>query len=384
MELIHPFDEPWLRATFTALHEDPELSGQEVRTSARVEAALGAMGIETRRYPGQTAVVGEITGGLPGPVVALRADMDALPILEPPDHHPVSRNPGVMHACGHDAHTSILLGAASLLARRRREMPGRVRLLFEHAEETTGGAREMIDAGCLRDPPVSAVLGLHVAALAPVGQVSFRPGPMSGGSDDLHITLLGRGAHGAYPQDGVDAIVLAAQVICALQTLISRETAPLDSAALTLGRIEGGTAGNVIAGRVELTGTLRCLTPTVAERLRGRIRETAQGICRAMGGDARVRIESSYPPLVNDPDLTDHCAQALHTLLPGGVQEDRAPSLGVESFAFFAREVPGFFYNLACGSPAPIHSADFAIDPACLALGARLQAGLALRLLRAL
>lgn len=372
-------NEKELREIFCQLHRFPELSGEEVQTAGRISGWLEQWGIPHMVNAETHAVVGCIEGtGRQGPVIALRADMDALPIAEPAGHPVVSEHPGVMHACGHDVHMTILLGVARTLQARRDALPGTVRLLFEPAEETIGGAKAMIAQGCLRNPQVQAVLGLHVVPELPVGRVRYRSGAMSGASDTIRILLQGRAAHGAYPHRGVDAIVMAAQVVSALQTLVSRETAPLDSAALTLGTIAGGTASNILADTVELTGTLRTLSPQVRERLMRRIAECAQGIAAAMDGSAEVDFIPGYPALYNDDALASVAARCFGDILAQDVQEDMLPSLGVESFSFFVQEVPGFFYDLGCDSPGTIHTREFCVNPECLALGVRLQTELAL------
>ena len=375
----------WLVAQRRALHARPELSGHEVETQRHVLDALDALGIAAHPVDGCCAVVGLIEGALPGGTVALRADMDALPVQEATGLPFASQRAGVMHACGHDAHTAVLLGAARILQARREALPGRVKLLFEHAEETVGGARDMLAAGCMEDPHVDAVLGLHVMPDQPCGVVCMHPGAVSGSSDNITLTLRGHGCHGAYPDRGVDAIWLTAQVVTALQGLVSRETSPLDSAVLTFGTIAGGTAPNVLCGEVVLRGTLRTLRPETRARLKARIGEVVQAVCAGLGGSGEAAIQTGYPPLLNDAALTDAARDVARAMLGAERVVTRGhPSMGVESFSFFLERAPGFYYNVGCGQGPALHDAGFLLDEACLHDAAALQAALAWEVLQGL
>lgn len=374
--------EPWLKEIRRGLHRHPELGGQESWTRAYLMERLkeiGADSIET--YPGMMGLTVQLKGGHPGGCVALRADMDGLPIQERTGEGFSSEIPGRMHACGHDAHMAIALGAARLLSLRRNAIHGTVKLLFEPAEETEGGGKRMVAAGCLENPKVKAVLGLHMTPDYPAGTVYTRSGCVSGASDDLRLEFTGKGCHGAYPERGVDAIVIAAQAISALQTLVSRNTSPVDSAVLSLGKIAGGTASNVICGHVTVEGTLRTLRPETRETLKKRIRETAEGIAKALGGECRVQIRDSYGSVYNDPKLHRAAVELMSRM---NVQLVCRPvaSLGVESFSFFIQNTPGYYYDLGCGPSTALHTDTFTVDEACLPLGAAIQAGMALEQLK--
>jgi amidohydrolase len=384
---------PWLVGIRRRIHAEPELGLEEHKTADAICAYLDELGIPYSRKG--TAVVGLIQGpgaaeGAAGSacrVVALRADIDALPIQEITGESYASRNAGKMHACGHDAHTAVLLGAASLLVRHQASMKGSAKLLFQPAEETVGGAETMIADGCLQKPEVDAVIGLHVQAYVPVGSVEMKKGVFSGSSATLSITIRGKAAHGAYPENGIDAILIAANVTTALHSLVSRYVSPLESAVLTIGKISGGTAENVIAESVVMEGTLRTTSDATRDLLLSRARAIVEGVAASFGGSGKLEFQYGYAALVNDDRVVDAAAEVAASLLgPGKIQWKEKPSMGVEDFSFFAREVPGAFYNLGCGNAglgitSPIHTAVFDIDEDCLVYGAALQAALCLRLL---
>lgn len=369
-----------------SIHMYPELGEQEFRTQRLIMDELDALGIEHFEYPGYTAVVGLIRGGLPGRTVGLRADMDALPLNEAPGREYGSRNPGAMHACGHDAHVTIQLGAAQLLSEMRGELRGNVKLFFQPAEETVGGAERMIGLGCMENPHVDYVLGLHVMSYMPVGDVETRYGALNGASDDVEIAVRGRKAHGASPQLGVDAIAIAAQLITAMQQLVSRRTSPLDSAVLSIGRISGGSAPNVVCDEVRMEGTLRTIDPDTRARLKRELSELAAGLARAMGGEAECTLHPSYCALINDASAVDRTLRVLRAALgEEHVHIKPAPSLGVEDFAYFCNAAPGAFYHIGMAPDAerapdwpPIHTSEMDIDERVLPLGAELQARLVL------
>ena len=366
-----------------ALHRHPELGGEEKWTQKFLIEKLHEMGIEATTYPGMTCVVALIEGAHPGACVGIRADMDALPVTEETDVSFKSEIPGRMHACGHDAHMAIALGAAKLLLERRADMHGSVKLLFEHAEETFGGATQMIAAGCMENPHVSRMLGLHMLPSQRVGTLLTRSGAVSGSSTGIHITVTGVGSHGAYPDRGVDAILIASQIVCALQSVVSRSVSPLDSAVVSLGQISGGKAGNVVCDRVELVGTLRALDDGTRGKCKQRIEAICRGVAQSMGGGAQVEFIPGYGALVNDPALHARFERIAREMLgEEGVVLRDAPSLGVESFAFFVENVPGVYYDLGCGVGSPLHACDFHVDEDCLPLGAALQAATALDFLK--
>ena len=370
---------PWMVETRRDLHRHPELGLEEHRTAARVGELLDELGIQHHSSAG-TGVVGLIAGRDAGPAVALRADLDALPLEDGKDVPYRSRVPGKMHACGHDVHTTILLGAARLLAARRAELARPVKLIFQPAEETVGGAQLMIDEGVLDDPPVCAIFGLHVDPGLDVGRFGLRYGQRNASSDEIEITVHGRSGHGAYPANAVDAIVVAAQVISALQTVVSRNVDARDSAVVSLGTIEGGSQGNILASRVRLVGTVRCLDPVIRELVLRRVRETAEGVAGGLGGRAEVEVRPSFRALINDAAMVDLVRRNASELVGGDnvVVFDR-PNMGVEDFSYYLARVPGAFYSLgvrneAAGITHPIHNELFDVDESSMALGAALQA----------
>ena len=370
------------------LHRHPELGLEEHRTARRVAELLDELGVEHRDGIAQTGVLGVVRGARPGPAVALRADLDALPLHDAKDAPYRSQIAGRMHACGHDVHTAVLLGAARLLAERRDELAGTVRLLFQPAEETVGGAELMIAEGALGEPPVAAIFGLHVDPTIDVGRVGVRYGQRNASSDDIRIVVHGRSAHAAYPANGVDAIVAAAQVVTALQTVVSRNVDARDSAVVSLGTIHGGAVGNVVASQVELVGTVRTLDPPTRALVLRRVREIAEGIAAGLGARAEIEITPSYDPLINHGDMVDLVRRNAEGLLgKDNVAEIPRPSLGVEDFGFYLQRVPGAFYSLgvrnhAAGIVHPIHHERFDVDEDCLAIGAALQTLNALAVLR--
>ncbi len=383
---------PWMVEIRRDLHRHPELGLEEHRTSARVQELLDELGIEHVDGLGGTGVLGLIRGREPdgssgGVAVALRADLDALPLDDAKQVPYRSTVPGKMHACGHDVHTAVLLGAARLLAARAGELGGTVKLLFQPAEETVGGARLLIEAGVLDDPPVAGVFGLHVDPGLEAGRVAVRYGQRNASSDNVAVTVRGRSAHGAYPAGGVDAIVVAAQVVSALQTVVSRNVDARDSAVLTFGTVRGGTQGNILAGRVELVGTVRTLDPRIRELVLERLRQTAEGVAAALGARAEVAIEPSYDPLVNHDEMVDLVrASAVELLGEEKVSEVPRANMGVEDFAFYLSRVPGAFYSLGvrneqAGIVHPVHNERFDVDESAMAVGAAVQALNALTLL---
>ena len=374
---------PWIISQRRELHMCPEVGGEVIKTQAFLLERLAELGIEAITYPGQYAIVGLIKGAFPGKTIALRADMDALPITEETGLEFASQNPGVMHACGHDAHMAIALGAARLLMENRDKIHGQVKLLFEPAEETTGGAQDMVAAGCMESPHVDAVLGLHMLPDQPAGTIFSKPGCVSGASNAINITVYGKGCHGAYPERGVDTIVIAAQIIMALQTLVSRNVSPLDSAVITLGKIQGGTARNIICDQVRIEGTLRTLKPETRAMLKDKIMKLPKSIAEAMGGSAEVSVEDGYGAVYNDEALHERFLTLARELVgEGQIIARQYPSLGVESFGFFLEKAPGIYYDLGCGVGPALHTSNFRVDENCLPLGAALQASMVLDLLK--
>lgn len=370
-------------------HRHPEPGFEEHWTSARICQILDQWGISYESSVAGTGIVAMIRGQKPGHgnTVALRADMDALPLTEDPSRPYCSLTPGRMHACGHDAHVTIALGTARLLNEYRNGWSGCVKFLFQPAEETTGGALPMVKAGCMENPHVDYVAGLHVMPTHETGEIEIKYGDLNASSDEIHIKVRGRSCHGAYPDTGVDAIVMAASVINTLQTLVSRCISPLDNAVLTLGTIHGGTAGNIVAGEVEMTGTLRTTDPAVRKAAIDTISRQVSLTCQALGGSGEVTVIPGYSALINTDEIVDVLVETASEVIgKAHIHPRKFPSLGVEDFSFFLEKAPGVFYHLGCanrekGITAPLHSQNFDIDESCLKLGVELQTGLALRLL---
>jgi IAA-amino acid hydrolase len=366
------------------VHQHPELSFQEFETASFVARTLQEMGIPVETQIGKTGVVGHIGHG--PPVIALRADMDALPVQEETGLPFASERAGIMHACGHDAHVACLLGAARLLS----ETPparGEVRLLFQPAEETPNaegisGALRMLEEGVLEG--VDAIVGLHIWAEVPAGQVALSPGPQWASAGRFEVRIHGRGGHGASPHHTIDPIVLAAQAIMALQTVVSRRLDPTDAGVVTIGTIHGGTRDNIIPEHVDLTGTLRSLGPEVYQQLKDEVTR-ALGVVRALGGDFTVDFARSYPVVRNDPELTRFVIQVATDLLGPDAVVPTGPVMGGEDFGVLAERVPGCYMRLGGGFPGqPLrnhHDAHFDIDESALPIGTSILAATALRYL---
>ncbi|MGE5605988.1 MAG: M20 metallopeptidase family protein [Bacteroidota bacterium] len=380
--------EPWLIAVRREFHRHPELGMAEHWTSRKIDELLEEMGIPHRTGIANTGILGIIKGGKPGKTIALRADMDALPIREETGLSYASINEGRMHACGHDAHLAILLGAAQILNSMKMNLSGNIKLFFQPAEETDGGARPMIEAGCMENPKVDHVLGLHVTPYAETGQILVRPGKICASSDGLTITVRGKSAHGAYPEAGIDAVVIAAQIITSLQTIVSRNLSPLDAGVITIGTINGGLKENIIADQVRLGGTIRTLDPETRTNIQRQIRELVSGVAAGLGGEGLVKFEAGYPPVINDEQIVKVIQSNAAVLLrKENVLFKEHPSMGVEDFAYFCQAAPSAFYYLGCanhnqGIVAPGHSSKFQIDEACLKTGVLLQVVNALSLLK--
>ena len=368
------------------IHQYPELGFSEQRTAALVAARLRDLGLDVRTGVGGTGVVGLLKGGKAGKTVLLRADMDALPIEEANDTPYRSQFPGLMHACGHDAHTAMLLGVAWVFAHAREEISGTVKFMFQPAEEGGGGAQRMIEDGILNDPPVDAAFGMHVDTERYVGQAALRSGPAMASSDRFTITIHGKGGHAASPHRTVDPIVVGAHLITALQTIVAREVSPNEPAVITIGSLISGTTNNVIPDRAVLTGTVRAYHADVRRTMERRIGELARGIARAMRANAEVDYQVGYPVLVNDPHAVGVVKAALGKVLGSGAVIDREAVLGAEDFAFILQKVPGAMIHLgvrdrAWERPRPVHTATFDLNEEALPVGVAALAATALEFL---
>ncbi len=365
-----------------AIHHRPELAYKERETAELVESRLRQLGIPFRSGVGGTGVVGLIEGARPGRTVLLRADMDALPIQEESAAEYASANPGVMHACGHDAHTAILLGAARLLLERRDELAGCVKLMFQPAEEGGAGALRMIDEGLLEDPAVHGAFMLHVSHQLAAGCVATAAGPVLAGANSFTITVEGRGGHASRPQAAVDPVVVAAHVVTALQTLVSREAPPDQPAVLTLGSFTAGTAANVIPDRAVVRGTIRAYGGELMQQLERRLEETARGVAAALRADARVEYHMHYPPTVNDRAMAELLAGAARAALGPAAVLEAEPIMAAEDFSFVLQRVPGAMLSLGVRAPdwtepRPVHTARFDLDESALPVGVACMAAVA-------
>lgn len=364
------------------LHRHPELSGKEINTQKLVNRELEALGIEVHTFRDCYGVMGILRNG-EGRCVAIRADMDALPVQEPEGLSFASENSGVMHACGHDVHTALALGSAMWLSRNKDQWQGTVKFFFEPAEESFGGSRLMVEQGCLENPKVDCVIGQHVNPRYEAGTFFAKPGYVSGSSDELRIRITGKTCHGAYPEAGVDAIVIAGQVVSALQTLVSRTISPFENAVISIGTIQGGTANNIICGEVNMVGTMRTLSVETRAALKERIGSVVKGVAQAMGGDGEVTINPGYGAVYNDDGYYARIESLARELVGGDkIIRREAPSLGVESFCYFLQDTPGVYYDLGSGVGTALHTATFMVDEDCLLPGVALQCASVLELLK--
>lgn len=362
------------------IHMYPELMYQEHQTAAFVRERLAALGLEASApMAGGTGLTCTIRGLEDGPMVALRADMDALPIQEDSTAEYVSTTPGVAHLCGHDAHTTMLIGAGALLAQHR-PAKGHVRLVFQPAEEGGAGAARMIGDGALDG--VEAIYGLHVDPRTPTGQTGTTLGPANAAADSIAIEVVGAGGHAAYPHLSVDAITVAAQIVTAIQHVASRQTDPLQSLVVTLGTIQGGFAQNVIAPSVTMKGTVRTFDPALRDAMPGRLRRMVEGVAAAHGASATLDYTFGYPATVNDASLLPEFEAAVATVMGDGRNAQMAPTMGAEDFSYYAQIVPGMIARLgvrneALGFVHPLHHPRFDLDEDALPLGAALLADVA-------
>ena len=373
-------------------HQFPELSNREFKTAKKIEQHLRNLGLKVKTGVAHTGVVGLLKGGKPGPVVGLRADIDALPVTERVDVPFASEvrttynghDVGVMHACGHDAHIAILMGVAKVLSSMKKDLPGSVKFIFQPAEEGApqdeeGGAELMVKEGVLKNPKVDVIFGLHVRSIAPVGTISYRPQSLMAAVDGLRITVKGKQTHGSTPWTGIDPITVSAQIIIGLQTIISRQTELTEEAAvITIGSIHGGVRSNIIPEQVELIGTIRTLNTDMQDKIHEKIRLTATKIAESAGALADVRITKGYPITYNDPELTEMMLPSLRQVAGEENVKLIKAITGAEDFSFFQKKIPGLYFFLGAmpkgtkpEDAPPHHSPDFYIDESCLKLGIR-------------
>jgi len=366
------------------IHANPELSFHEYETAKFIQAQLEKMGIEYQSGIAGTGIVAIIRGKKEGKVIALRADMDALPILEQNEVEYKSKNQGVMHACGHDVHTSSLLGTAKILSQLTDDFSGTIKLIFQPAEEKVpGGASLMVKEGVLKNPDVKAILGQHVLPQLACGKVGIRGGKYMASADELYITIKGKGGHGAQPQSCIDPIVIAANVITTLQTIISRNSDPRLPSVLTIGKISGGTVNNVIPDEVFLEGTFRAMDEKWRFAAHDKIQNIIKSVTESMGGTAEIEIRKGYPVLFNEESLTERTKNAMIEYMG----EENVVNLDIwmaaEDFAYYSHEIAGCFYRLGTRNEARnivhgVHTSRFDIDENALAISTGLMAWLAI------
>lgn len=368
------------------LHQYPELGNREVQTAALIAEQLRALGLEVRTQIAHTGVIGVLRGRRPGPVVAVRADMDALPVTEETNlpwkstvrATYLGQNVGVAHACGHDVHVAVVLGVAQVLSGLRERLPGTVLFIFQPAEEGAppgerGGAELMLAEGAFRDPAPSAVFGLHTMAELETGTLGFTVGPAMASSASWQATITGRQAHGAMPHQSVDPIVMAAQIVTALQTIRARTLSPFTPSVVTVGVIRGGERQNIIPGEVTMMGTIRGYSAPVMDSIRRRMDQIMDGVTRAYGGGYRLVVDSALPPVVNDTALAQRMLPVLARVAGPNNLLALEPASVAEDFSYFANEVPGFFFRLGTrprgGTSGGHHTPNFLADDAAIPIG---------------
>ncbi|MGI0493924.1 M20 family metallopeptidase [Alkalinema pantanalense CENA528] len=370
---LHPQIIQWRRH----LHQRPELGFQEQLTANFIAAKLQEWGISHQTGIAETGIVATIVGKQPGKVLAIRADMDALPIQEENEVEYRSQHDGKMHACGHDGHVAIALGTAYYLSRYS-DFAGTVKIIFQPAEEGPGGAEPMVAAGVLQNPSVDAIIGLHLWNQLPIGTVGVRSGALMAAVETFRCTIFGKGGHGAIPQQTIDSIVVAAQVVNALQTIVARNVDPIESAVVTVGEFHAGTACNVIADTARLSGTVRYFNPNYASFFQQRVEQVIAGICQSHGATYNLNYQKLYPPVINNPDIAALVKSVAETVVesPLGVIPN-CQTMGGEDMSYFLNEVPGCYFFLGSANPAqglnyPHHHPCFDFDETALALGVEL------------
>ena len=355
-------------------HMHPELGFQEHRSAGLIADQLRALGYRVQTGVATTGVVGLLEGRRPGPVVMLRFDMDALPLTEENDAEYASQNPGVMHACGHDAHMAMGLGVATLLAQHLDEMAGTLKLVFQPGEEGMNGAEVMVQAGVMENPRPDLFLATHVWNDAPVGTFNVSPGAVMAAAEKWTCTVRGNGGHGAMPHQTVDPIVAVAQIVSALQTVVSRNVSPLETAVVTVGSVHGGHAFNVIPAQVDLSGTIRTYSPQVREMVLRRVREVVQGVATACGVTAELEITRLTPAVINDADVASVVRAAAEAVVGPENVLSGGRTMGSEDAAYFMQDVPGCYFFVGSANPerglnAPHHNPRFDLDEDALVLG---------------
>ena len=368
-----------LRALRRDFHQFPELSFKEFETARKIAIYMKELGYEVKENVGKTGVVALLKGAKENPTVALRADMDALPVKEMTGLSYASKNDGVMHACGHDIHVTCALGAAKILASLKDELQGSVKFIFQPAEEINAGAKAMIDDGVLENPNVSMIFGLHNNPEIPVGKVGLKEGPLMAAVDSTFITVRGQGGHAAYPHRVIDPIVCASSIVMNLQTIVSRNVDPQKSAVISFGSINGGMANNVIPDEVKLTGTVRTFDEGLRDSIEGWMKRTVENTASSLGCRVEFNYRRDLPPVVNHPEATKIALWAAKKVFGEDGIILPTPSMGGEDFALYQKKVPGCYFWLGVGNPDidavhPWHSPYFKADEEAFPLGAALLA----------
>lgn len=366
-------------------HANPELGYQEVRTAEVIAKTLEGLGITVKKNVAKTGVVGLLDTGKPGPTVALRADIDALPVKDAKKVEYASRVEGVCHACGHDGHTAILLGVAMVLSKLKEEFSGKVKFIFQPCEEhLPGGAKFMIEEGVLEDPRVDNIFGLHLWTNYPIGKVGVKAGALMAAPDSFAIEILGKGGHGSAPHQAIDAVVIAAQVVQALQTIVSRSVDPLDPAVVSVGVMQAGYGFNVIADTAKIIGTVRTFKERTRAVIKKRMEEIVKGITSAFNADYRIEYTEGYPALINDEKVAEFVKKIAEETLGAENVWEAEPVMGGEDFAYFLQKVPGCFVFLGArneekGIVYPHHHPEFDFDEDAMLLGMELMVKYVLR-----
>ena len=368
------------------IHAHPELAFEEHETAKRVQEFLARLAIPCRTGIAGTGIVAVLQGGRSGPTVAIRADMDALPMSEPAGLAFASKVPGKMHSCGHDAHTAIALGVAAVLSEQREHLGGNAMFIFQPAEEMLSGARAMLEAGAFDDSKPDAILGFHNWPQLATGTVGWHPDAVAASSDAFDVTLIGVAGHGAHPHLAVDAIIGAAQFVDQVQTVVSREIAPISSAVVTIGRINGGTARNIIASSVEMNASVRTLESAIADKIEAAVRRILEGLKTGLRIDYELKWTKLTPPLRNDKPTMNRVLDAARAMLgPSNVIEMPFPSMGSDDYAWFAERVPSAHLRIGSkidGHDTAIHRTDFQLNEKMIPLGTKLMTRAVLELMR--
>jgi amidohydrolase len=374
------------------LHQHPELSNREFRTATIVAEHLKGLGLSVQTGVAHTGVVGLLEGNCPGPTIAVRADMDALPIQEMNAVPYRSKHDGVKHACGHDVHTTVGLGVAEVLGQIRATLSGSVKFIFQPAEEgapagETGGAYLMLDEGVLNNPRVESILGLHVMPTLDAGKLGYHAGPVWASNDAIELVIHGRKTHGAYPHTGVDAILVASHVLQALQTLVNRSVDVRDPLLISFGLIQGGNQFNIIADEVRLLGMMRCLNPEIRQSAQARIEDLVRGITGSFGASHSLKITPGAPVTMNHPEMVQRAVPVLEAAVGKENVLLQKPQMGAEDFACYAERVPGFYFmlgvrNESLGITEMLHTPRFDVDETCLSVGVLAMSSLVLEGLR--